>query len=101
MLPCFSKILERITYNRLYNYLIENNILYSKQFGFQNGHSTENETQNLRPKTMDTCHIWDLRSRALIRTKKNKNPQQESYTGETKTQDMNTDVKTQDLSSKI
>ena len=61
----------------------------------------ETETQNLRPKTMDTCHIWDLRSRALTRTKKNKNPQQESYTGETKTQDMDTDVKTQDLSSKI
>ena len=50
---------------------------------------------------MDTCHIWDLRSRALTRTKKNKNPQQESYIGETKTQDMDTDVKTQDLSSKI
>ena len=61
-------------YNRLYNYFIENNILYSKQFGFQNGHSTENETQNLRPKTMDTCHIWDLRSRALIRTKKKQEP---------------------------
>ena len=27
-------------YNRLYKYLIENDILYSKQFGFQNGHLT-------------------------------------------------------------
>ena len=27
-LPCFSKILERITYNRLYPYLAENNILF-------------------------------------------------------------------------
>ena len=27
--------------NRLYKYLIENDILYSKQFGFQNGHSTD------------------------------------------------------------
>ena len=41
MLPWFSKILERIMYNRLYKYFIENNILYSKQFGFQNGHSTD------------------------------------------------------------
>ena len=41
VLPCFSKILERIMYNRLYNHLIKNNILYSKQFGFQKGHSTE------------------------------------------------------------
>ena len=28
-------------YNRLYNHLMKNNILYSKQFGFQKGHSTE------------------------------------------------------------
>ena len=38
---CFSKILERIMYNRLYKYLTDNNILYKKQFGFQTGHSTE------------------------------------------------------------
>ena len=41
VLPCFSKILERIIYNRLYQYLTENKILYHKQFGFQTGHSTE------------------------------------------------------------
>ena len=28
-------------YNCLYNFLLENNILYQKQFGFQNAHSTE------------------------------------------------------------
>ena len=38
----FFKILERITYNRLYSYLTENNILFNKQFGFREGHSTEN-----------------------------------------------------------
>ena len=41
VLSCFSKILERIMYNRLYQYLTENKILYHKQFGFQTGHSTE------------------------------------------------------------
>ena len=41
VLPCFSKILERIMYNRLFKYLKTNNILYSKQFGFQEGHPTE------------------------------------------------------------
>ena len=41
VLPCFSKILERIMYNRLYSHIIENNILYNKQFGFQKSHSTE------------------------------------------------------------
>ena len=39
VLPCFSKILERLMYNRLYKYLKENNILYEKQFGFQSGYS--------------------------------------------------------------
>ena len=30
VLPCFSKILERIMYNRVYKYLLENKILYPK-----------------------------------------------------------------------
>ena len=38
---CFSKILERIMYNRLFKYLKTNEILYKKQFGFQEEHSTE------------------------------------------------------------
>ena len=41
VLSCFAKILEPIMYNRLYQYLTENEIFYSKQFGFQTGHSTE------------------------------------------------------------
>ena len=41
VLPCFSKLLERIMYNRLFKYLSENSILYQKQFGFQTSHSTE------------------------------------------------------------
>ena len=41
VLPCFSEILERIIYNRLYEHLNSNNILYKKRFGFHKGHSTE------------------------------------------------------------
>ena len=41
VLPSFSKILEKIMYNRLYKYLTDNSMLYKKQFGFQEGHSTE------------------------------------------------------------
>ena len=41
VLPCFSKLLERIMRNRLYKFLVENNILYQRQIGFQNAHSTE------------------------------------------------------------
>ena len=41
VLPCFTKILERIMYNRLFSYVSQEKILYSKQFGFHSGHSTE------------------------------------------------------------
>ena len=41
VLPCFSKILERLMYNRLYKHLSNSKILYPKQFGFQNDHSTD------------------------------------------------------------
>ena len=36
----FSKILERLMYSRLLNYLTLNNILVENQFGFRQGHST-------------------------------------------------------------
>ena len=35
VLLCFQKILERIMYNRVFLYLIENDVLYDKQLGFQ------------------------------------------------------------------
>ena len=41
VLPCFFKILEHIMYNRLYKYLATEKLLYSKQFDFQSGLSTE------------------------------------------------------------
>ena len=41
LLPTFSKILERIMYNRLYKYLSENNILIKEQCGFRPTFSTE------------------------------------------------------------
>ena len=39
LLPRFSKLLEKMMYNRLYKYLSENNYLFEKQFGFQAVHS--------------------------------------------------------------
>ena len=35
LLPLFSKVFERIMYNKLYTFLTANNILYPLQFGFQ------------------------------------------------------------------
>ena len=34
-------------YNRLYKYLCEEKLLYSKQFGFQKGHSTDHAIVHL------------------------------------------------------
>ena len=47
VLPCFSKILERVMYNRLYKYLTDQKILHPQQFGFRKGHSTEHATAQL------------------------------------------------------
>ena len=41
VLPVFSKILEKIMYNRVYNYFVENKLLFPKQSGFQINTSTE------------------------------------------------------------
>ena len=41
ILPVFSKVLERIMYNRVYNRLDSKGLLYEKQFGFQRNNSTE------------------------------------------------------------
>ena len=41
LLPSFSKIFERLVYNRVYKYLKINSLLTSSQFGFQKNVSTE------------------------------------------------------------
>ena len=41
VLPVFSKILEKILYNRVYNYFVENKLLLPKQLGFRINTSTE------------------------------------------------------------
>ena len=40
LLSIFSKIIEKLMYNRLYNFFEDQNLLYSLQFGFRAKHST-------------------------------------------------------------
>ena len=40
LLPLFSKVMERLMYDRLSDFLVKYSILYSFQFGFRKGHST-------------------------------------------------------------
>ena len=57
VLPCFSKILERLVYNRLYKYLKEKNILNEKQFSFPGGYSTSDTIVQLVDKIFDSFEI--------------------------------------------
>ena len=40
VLPIFSKLLEKLKYNRLMDFITRNKLLYKHQFGFQKGKST-------------------------------------------------------------
>ena len=40
VLPVFSKLIERLMYNRLVSYITENHLLHKCQFGFQAGKDT-------------------------------------------------------------
>ena len=39
-LPVFSKIFEKLIYKRMYSFFLSKNVLYEKQFGFRQNHST-------------------------------------------------------------
>ena len=48
VLPFFSKIFEKIIYNKLLEFNNANNILYEKQFGFRQGHATSHAIMTSR-----------------------------------------------------
>ena len=58
VLPCFSKILEHIMYDRLYSYLTENKILFKKRFGIRSGHSTDHALLELIDQI---CECFDVK----------------------------------------
>ena len=41
LLNVISKLFERVVYNQVYAYFIENNLFYNSQYGFRSQHSTE------------------------------------------------------------
>ena len=40
ILPCFSKLIEKCIFNRVYQFLSTNNILSNSQYGFRKNHCT-------------------------------------------------------------
>ena len=60
ILPVFSKVIERIMYNRLYEYFMNNNLLHENQFGFQINDATEHTILQLHailPKTLKMASL--------------------------------------------
>ena len=44
MLPVFSKIIEKLIYNKIFSFLVRYDILYKSQYGFRKGHNTTQAT---------------------------------------------------------
>ena len=61
VLPIFSKIFEKITYNRLISFLEKNNILYNNQYGLRSGYSTDTAliyvTENILKALNEKRHV--------------------------------------------
>ena len=60
LLSVFSKILEKIMYDRLYNYLMDLRILYEFQFGFQKSKSTYMALISLTDKLLAALDDGDI-----------------------------------------
>ena len=69
LLPYFSKLFERLMYNRLINFIEKHKLLYQYQFGFRRNHSTfmalvillENITTALDNTEFAVCILIDFR----------------------------------------
>ena len=53
VLPTYSKIFERLMYDRLYSFIDKHNILYKYQYGFRSGYSTNTALITLIDKLMN------------------------------------------------
>ncbi len=62
LLPTLSKIMEKVMYKRLYDYLQVNDILYNNQYGFRNSHST---TQAISEFSANVLKSFDQRKFTL------------------------------------
>ena len=60
ILPAISKIFERAVYNRIFQFLVDNDLLYKHQYGFRPGHSTSHALINFVTKAASAidCHKY-------------------------------------------
>ena len=54
LLPIFSKIIERLIYNKVFEFLVRYEILFESQYGFRTGHNTTHATLDFI-KSIEEC----------------------------------------------
>ena len=70
VLTFFAKVFEKIVYNKLLNFISDNNILYDNQYGFRKGRSTQQAIITLVDKIAKSQDIGDIVITLLIDLKK-------------------------------
>ena len=70
VLTFFAKVFEKIVYNKLLNFISDNNILYDHQYGFRKGRSTQQAIITLVDKIAKSQDIGDIVITLLIDLKK-------------------------------
>ena len=56
ILPCFSKLIEKCIFNRVYSFLCHNNIISNSQYGFRRNHSTAHALIDLQDKIISAIN---------------------------------------------
>ena len=70
VLNFFTKVFEKIVYNKLFNFISDNNILYDHQYGFRKGRSTQQAIVTLVDRITKSQDIGDIVTTLLIDLKK-------------------------------
>ena len=66
LLSNFNRIFEKIMYNRMKDYIDKHNLLYSSQYGFRKGHSTQHAILDIVNAIQTNCDdsrsflVWSL-----------------------------------------
>ena len=60
LLPCVSKIFERVLFNQLYEYFERNDLLTQHQYGFRKNHSTEFAAMELSDRVANLLELGKI-----------------------------------------
>ena len=70
ILMCFSKILEKLIYNRLTNFIDKHSVISSTQYGFRKHHSTTHAIAGVVTLTYDNININEFTGLVFLDLKK-------------------------------